>query len=236
MELRGHSRSRRTEPAAGGLEAMSGRDIDLKYAPDGETLERALVTGDAVGATRRADAAAGTASIAANTLDVALAPDGSTPTASSARDNVQLDASRRRRARRRDRSGRRRSTARGEPAAGLTTRALHRRCAVSASAAATSIDRRSRRTLDVALAPGLERDRRREVRAERSVRRRRLTATAARSPGTCSARARSSSPASEPGQTDAARRERPDRRRRHAIDVTLDGPDRQGRRARSRAC
>ena len=33
---------------AGGLQALTGRDIDLKYGADGETLEHALIVGDAV--------------------------------------------------------------------------------------------------------------------------------------------------------------------------------------------
>ena len=78
-----------TEPAVGGLSAMRGQSIDLKYRADGETLERALITGDAV-AQVGGERGSQDRVIGASTLDVSLAPDGSTPTALTARDNVQL--------------------------------------------------------------------------------------------------------------------------------------------------
>jgi hypothetical protein len=68
---------------------MSGGQINLKYAPDGESLQHALVAGDA------SIQIAGLAGkpgrqIVATTVDIALAPDGTTPTALLGRENVQL--------------------------------------------------------------------------------------------------------------------------------------------------
>ena len=88
VELRGRSRITGAAGGADGLEAMTGRDIDLRYAPDGETLQRATVTGDAV---VRLAGEGGGRRIRAATVDVALASDGATPTALSGRNDVELD-------------------------------------------------------------------------------------------------------------------------------------------------
>ncbi len=89
VELEGHARTTQSKPEAGGLKGLAGRAINLAYAADGETLEHAVVTGDAslrvAGDKNQADR-----QISANTLDVAMAPDGTTPTLLTARDNVQL--------------------------------------------------------------------------------------------------------------------------------------------------
>ena len=78
MELRGHSRITTERPAAGGLQALTGRDMDLKYAADGQTLEHAVLMGD--GAIQLAGSAGPAGrQITANTIDVTLAPDGATP-------------------------------------------------------------------------------------------------------------------------------------------------------------
>lgn len=86
LELRGHSAITTTGATAGSLEHLAGRDIDLRMAPDGETLERAVVLGDATASV------AGTPgrgrSIQAASLDIALAPDGATPTSLEGRDDV----------------------------------------------------------------------------------------------------------------------------------------------------
>ena len=87
VELRGHSRITGGAGRADGLESMTGRDIDLTYGADGETLQRATVTGDAV---VRLAGEGGGRRIRAATVDVALAPDGATPTALSGRDDVEL--------------------------------------------------------------------------------------------------------------------------------------------------
>jgi LPS export ABC transporter protein LptC len=89
LELRGNPRIAASDGAVGGLKAMTGRAIDLKYAPDGQTLQHALVTGDAVIQVNGEHGQSGR-EIAANVLDMVLASDGSTPTLLTARDNVQL--------------------------------------------------------------------------------------------------------------------------------------------------
>ena len=89
VELRANARITSSKAAVGALQSLSGRDMDLKYAPKGDTLEHARIEGDGVirvaGETGKPPR-----EIAATTIDVALAPDGSTPTALVARDRVQL--------------------------------------------------------------------------------------------------------------------------------------------------
>ncbi len=89
LELRGNSRMTGAKTGAGGLEALSGRDIDLKYLPDGQTLEHVLVTGDAAIQLAGESGHAGRR-ITSNLVDIALGPDGSSPTALTARENVEL--------------------------------------------------------------------------------------------------------------------------------------------------
>ncbi len=119
VELRGHSRVTASAPQPGSLQTLTGRDIDLKYGADGETLEHATVTGDAV---LHIAGAAGSwgREITANFIDLSLAPDGTTPVALAGRDAVQLtfpaeqgSAGRTIKARNLD--------AHGEPGRGLTT-------------------------------------------------------------------------------------------------------------------
>jgi LPS export ABC transporter protein LptC len=89
LELRGNSRMSGAGGVAGGLEAVSGRDIDLRYRPDGETLEHVLVNGAAaIGLA----GASGHASrrITSDTVEISLGHDGSSPTALSATGNVEL--------------------------------------------------------------------------------------------------------------------------------------------------
>ena len=73
----------------GGLQALSGREMNLKYAPDGESLQHALIAGDASIQIAGRDGKPGR-QIVATTIDIALAPDGTTPTALVGRENVQL--------------------------------------------------------------------------------------------------------------------------------------------------
>lgn len=90
LELRGQSRVAGRPGGVGGLQAMTGRDIDLTYGADGETLEHALITG---GAAIRVAGRSGQAGrqIAADVIDVTLAPDGSSPTALTGRGSVELN-------------------------------------------------------------------------------------------------------------------------------------------------
>jgi lipopolysaccharide export system protein LptA len=89
LELRSNSRIKAVPTGAGGLEALSGHDVDLRYAPDGQTLQHANINGDAVvqlaGERRQAGR-----QIAANAMDIGIGPDGATPTALVARDNVKV--------------------------------------------------------------------------------------------------------------------------------------------------
>ena len=90
MDLRGNSSVVGAPGAAGGLDRMTGRDIDLKYGADGQTIQHALVTGDAVLSLTGQAGQAGRRLQAAETIDMALAPDGSTLTALAARQRVQF--------------------------------------------------------------------------------------------------------------------------------------------------
>jgi LPS export ABC transporter protein LptC len=89
LELRGSARIAASGGAVGGLKALRGRAIDLKYAADGQTLQHALVTGDAIIQMNGEPGQSGS-EIAASVLDLVLGPDGSTPTRLTARDSVQL--------------------------------------------------------------------------------------------------------------------------------------------------
>lgn len=89
IELRGGTRITAAKAAAGALQGLSGRDITLKYAPNAEALEHAVVSGDAVLQVAGEQGKAGPR-IAASLMDIALASDGSTPTALLAREGVQL--------------------------------------------------------------------------------------------------------------------------------------------------
>ena len=89
LELRGNSRMAGAKSSAGGLEALSGRDIDLKYLPDGQTLEHVLIAGDAAIQLAGETGHAGRR-ITSNLVDIALGPDGSSPTALTAREKVEL--------------------------------------------------------------------------------------------------------------------------------------------------
>lgn len=89
VELRGGSRVRDESAAAGGLRAMEARDINLAYAPDGRTVQRAELRGQSVlelagsgGAGRR---------LAAETIDADLGADGRTLQQLTASERVQLD-------------------------------------------------------------------------------------------------------------------------------------------------
>ncbi len=94
MELRGRSRITKEQPAAGGLQELTGHNMDLKYAADGQALEHAEIRGE--GAIVLAGGPGGSGGVAAGrqiratSIDVALAPDGATPTALTARDSVVL--------------------------------------------------------------------------------------------------------------------------------------------------
>lgn len=89
VELHEHAHITSSKVTPGGLQAMSGSQINLKYAADGESLEHALVAGDAQIQIAGEPGKPGR-QIVATTIDVALAPDGSTPIALLGREAVQL--------------------------------------------------------------------------------------------------------------------------------------------------
>jgi len=89
IELRGNSHITGADGGVGGFRSLTGRDVDLKYGPDGQSIEHALVTGAAVIQLAGEQGHAGRR-ISANVVDFTLAPDGSTPTALTAHDTVQL--------------------------------------------------------------------------------------------------------------------------------------------------
>ena len=90
VAMRGNSRITGSGGTSGtsGANAMSGRDIDLTYAPDGKTLQQAKLVENAVveftaeGAPRKVSAA---------TINLTLGPDGSTVTVLDASQKVVLD-------------------------------------------------------------------------------------------------------------------------------------------------
>jgi LPS export ABC transporter protein LptC/lipopolysaccharide transport protein LptA len=89
VELRNQSKVTTDGAAAGGLKGMRARDIDVKYGPDGETLQQAVLDGkseiDVAGEKQQAPR-----KISANHLEVALSSDGSTPKSLVGTDAVQL--------------------------------------------------------------------------------------------------------------------------------------------------
>ncbi len=89
LQLRGNSRIT-GGPGAGAPQAMSARDIDLTYAPDGRTLQRAQLVENAVLQLPGEGAGAGRR-IAGTTIAFEMAPDGATVTNLSASENVQVD-------------------------------------------------------------------------------------------------------------------------------------------------
>jgi len=89
IDLHDQTRINVAHPAAGAVQALSGQQMNLKYAEDGETLQHAVIGGTALIQVAGEAGKAGR-QIAANTLDVTLAPDGLTPTALLGREAVQL--------------------------------------------------------------------------------------------------------------------------------------------------
>jgi lipopolysaccharide transport protein LptA/LPS export ABC transporter protein LptC len=89
LQLRGHSTITTIGAMAGGLQALSGRDVDLKYGPDGRLIEHALINGEALIRLAGEGQQSGR-EISANTIDLSLAADGATPTALTARESVAL--------------------------------------------------------------------------------------------------------------------------------------------------
>ena len=152
VELHGSARIKSTDPAPGGLDALTGQIMNLKYADDGLTLRQALIVGNADAELGGQTGSAGR-QIVANTLDIALAPDGTTPVSLTGRQGVRLTIPPAAEA-----AGRTISsdnlTAKGEPGRGLTRAQFsgnvdYREKGSTAERAARSA------VLDVGLKPGM---------------------------------------------------------------------------------
>jgi lipopolysaccharide export system protein LptA len=89
IALNGHARIDSTRHEPGGLEALTGQSMTLKYGDDGQTLRQAIIVGDAHVRLAGQTGSAGR-EIVASTLDIALAPDGSTPVGVTGRQSVKL--------------------------------------------------------------------------------------------------------------------------------------------------
>ena len=89
IELHENARIASSDPSPGALQSMTGRIMNLTYAPDGASLEHAIIDDNAVIQLAGEEGQAGR-QIAAKLLDITVAPDGSTPTAVVGRENVQL--------------------------------------------------------------------------------------------------------------------------------------------------
>jgi lipopolysaccharide transport protein LptA len=89
IELRGRSSVEPESASATSLRALSARDINLHYAPDGSALQRAVLAGEA----RVEFAAAGTGgtrTLTAEWIEMLFSEDGQSLTSLVARDGVQL--------------------------------------------------------------------------------------------------------------------------------------------------
>jgi LPS export ABC transporter protein LptC/lipopolysaccharide transport protein LptA len=152
IDLHGHARITGSKAAAGGLEALTGETMNLKYAADGQVLQHALIVGNSILQLAGDPGQAGR-QIVANTIDITLAPDGSTPTSLVGHQGVQLtfpvEAATPARTIRADDLA-----AKGEPGRGLTR--AHFAGAVDYRERGPSVDRVVRsQILDVALKPGM---------------------------------------------------------------------------------
>ena len=87
VELRGNAKITGAA-GSGSLQSMQARDINLRYASDGRTLQHALLVGQSSVQLARADGSPGQ-HLDSETVDVMLAPDGSV-TSLTARDNVRV--------------------------------------------------------------------------------------------------------------------------------------------------
>ncbi len=91
LELRGNSRVVGVgNNVPNSLQAMTSRDMNLAYAEDGSTLQRATLAGDGVVQLAAANGQPGQR-LSAQAIDIQLAPDGVTLTVLNAQNRVQLD-------------------------------------------------------------------------------------------------------------------------------------------------
>jgi LPS export ABC transporter protein LptC/lipopolysaccharide transport protein LptA len=90
LELRGNSRVLGVGNGPNSLQAMTARDINLNYGPDGEKLEHATLIGDAVVQMANAQGGPGQ-KLTGQTTDIAIGADGNTLTSLQARERVELN-------------------------------------------------------------------------------------------------------------------------------------------------
>jgi lipopolysaccharide export system protein LptA len=86
IELRGNAHM---TGSGNGPQSMQGRDIDLRYGPDGRTLQGARLMENATVQLPGQSSASGR-SIAGKTIEIALGPDGSTVTSLTSNENVEV--------------------------------------------------------------------------------------------------------------------------------------------------
>ena len=89
IELHENARIASSDASPGALQSLTGRIMNLTYAPNGASLEHAIIDDNAVVQLAGEKGQAGR-QISAKLLDIALGPDGSTPTAVIGRENVRL--------------------------------------------------------------------------------------------------------------------------------------------------
>jgi LPS export ABC transporter protein LptC len=89
LELRERSEITAAPGAPGSLQGMTGRDIDLRYGADGQTLEHARISGEGVIRFAGEGPSAGR-QISAETIEVPLGTSGTRPTGLTARTGVEL--------------------------------------------------------------------------------------------------------------------------------------------------
>jgi lipopolysaccharide export system protein LptA len=89
LDLRGGARVTGTRSAPGTFKSLAGREVDLKYASDGRTIQSAVIRESAV-IELSAEPGQSERQISAETIDLTLAGDGSVLTRIVAREKVQL--------------------------------------------------------------------------------------------------------------------------------------------------
>ena len=154
VDLQQNARISAPKATVGGLQALTGRNMNLQYAESGDALEHVVIDQDAA-ITLAGEAGKAGRQIVASTMDIRLAPDGTTPIALTGRDNVKLTmpaeagvGERTIRSATLD--------AKGEPSRGLTRAVFagavqYREAAAGGAAAKAAVSG----TLDVGLKPGL---------------------------------------------------------------------------------
>jgi lipopolysaccharide export system protein LptA len=90
LELHGNAAISGDAADAGSLQGISGSDVTLEYADDGQAIQHAIIGGNAVVKLSGGGGGKAGREISANALDIKLASDGATPIAMMAQQNVQL--------------------------------------------------------------------------------------------------------------------------------------------------